>query len=60
MKVGDLVKIKYDDSVKLVTKVEIGPSLSLSHDINRGTWIHLLGEDITFRKEHLEVINASR
>ena len=57
MKVGDLVKIKYDDRVKLVTKVEIEP---LERDINRGTWIHLLGEDITFRKEHLEVVNASR
>jgi hypothetical protein len=57
MKAGDLVKIKYDDRVKLVTKVEIEP---LEHDINRGTWIHLLGEDITFRKEHLEVLSASR
>ena len=57
MKVGDLVRIKYDGKARLVTKVEIEP---LERDINKGTWFHLLGEGMTFRKEHLELISETR
>ena len=51
MKVGDLVKIKYDGVVALITKVE-------TPDGN--VWVHLLGQPVPFRTNRLEVINASR
>jgi len=50
MKVGDLVRIKYDGTVALVARVLFG---------NHHPWIYLhTGE--SFRGDKLEVINESR
>ena len=50
MKVGDLVKVRHDDTVGLVTKIEV-----TSYDV--WVWLHT-GEN--FKQNKLEVINASR
>ncbi len=53
MKVGDLVKIIYNDTVTVITGVEVVP---FSNDV----WYHLLGENVTYRVQKLEVISESR
>ena len=50
MQVGDLVKVRYDDTVGLVTKIE-----RTSYDV--WVWLHT-GE--SFRQDRLEVVSASR
>ena len=50
MQVGDLVKVRYDDTVGLVTKIEV-----TSYDV--WVWLHT-GEN--FQQNKLELINASR
>ena len=57
MEIGDLVKIKYDGRVSLITKVE---TIQLTSVEYKNTWIHLLGEDVPFTKDRLEVISESR
>ena len=58
MEVGDLVKIKYDGIVAVITEVESIPSASTSQGPTR--WYTLLGQPVTFRASQIEVINASR
>lgn len=57
MKVGDLVKIKYDGVVALVTKVE---TVQFAANEHKNTWVHLLGQSVLFKAANLEVINANR
>ena len=58
MEVGDLVKIKYDGVVALITGIESIPSASTSVGPTR--WYTLLGQPLPFRGMHLKVINESR
>jgi len=51
MKVGDLVRIKYDGVVALVVRIK-------GHDVR--PWVWLLDQPVPFRTDKLEVINASR
>lgn len=59
MKVGDLVKIKYDGVVALVTRIEsVGnfyKSVTTPTD-----WYYLLGQPVPFKASKLEVVNANR
>ena len=55
MKIGDLVRIKYDGKVSIVTGVKVQ---SLGH--GRAVWVRLHDERMTFNADKLEVINASR
>ena len=61
MKVGDLVKITHrgtnNGKVRLITKVE---TVQFATNEYKNTWVHLLGEDVCFKKDNLEVLNASR
>ena len=58
MKVGDLVRIKYDGKVRLVTNKSLR---RLNPSKPTGVYeFHLLGEDVTFTSDKLEAINASR
>ena len=53
MKVGDLVRVKYDETTGLIVKVE------RQRKRRPCLWIHLhTGE--SFKPEYLEVINESR
>ena len=53
MKVGDLVKIKYDGVVALVTRIEFAPNFYKS--IAKPTeWVFLSGQDMPFRPHKLE------
>ena len=53
MKVGDLVRVKYDGTTGLIVKVETQRN-------NRPClWIHLHSGE-SFKPEYLEVINESR
>ena len=59
IKVGDLVRIKYDGTVALVTRLTTHPNFYKS--IKKPTeWVFLTGQDVPFRPHTLEVINASR
>ena len=59
MEVGDLVKIKYDGVVALITEVESYPHPSGFEGPAR--WYSLLGHGpVSFRASQIEVINASR
>lgn len=58
MEVGDLVKIKYDGVVALITEIEPCPHPSGFEGPTR--WYSLLGQPVTFRASQIEVINASR
>jgi len=53
MKVGDLVKIIYNDTVTVVTGIEVVP---FSNDI----WYHLLGESVTYKGQKLEIVSEGR
>ena len=58
MKVGDLVKIKYDGVVALVTRIEFAPNFYKS--VTKPTeWVFLSGQDVPFRPHRLEVVNAT-
>ena len=56
MKVGDLVKIKYDGVIGLIIEVETIQTYSLKDEF----WIRLLNQPVPFKPETLEVINESR
>jgi len=59
MQVGDLVKIKYDGVVALVTRIELVPNFYKS--VTKPTeWVFLSGQDVPFRPHTLEVVNESR
>ena len=59
MKVGDLVKIKYDGVVALVTRIESVSNFYKS--VTKPTeWVFLSGQDMPFRPHRLEVVNAGR
>ena len=59
MKVGDLVKIRYDGTMALVTRIEFVPNFYKS--ITKPTeWVFLSGQDMPFRPNTLEVVNESR
>ena len=59
MKVGDLVKIKHDGVVAIITRIEFTPNFYKS--VTKPTeWVFLSGQDVSFRPHRLEVINASR
>ncbi len=57
MKVGDLVRIKYDGKVSIVTGVKMQ---SLGGHTKPMTWVRLHDERMTFNADKLEVINANR
>ena len=57
MKVGDLVKNKYNGTVSLVTKIEVRRSVPSNR---MKTWAYLMYEDYRVEKDCLEIINASR
>ena len=58
IKVGDLVKIKYDGVVALVTRIEFVDNYykSITKPVE---WIFLSGQDMPFRPHTLEVVNAT-
>jgi hypothetical protein len=57
IKVGDLVKIKYDGVVALVTRIEFAPNFYKS--VTKPTeWVFLSGQDMPFRPHTLELVNA--
>jgi hypothetical protein len=58
MKIGDLVKIKYDGVVTLITEIESYPHPSGFEGPTR--WYSLLDQPISFRANQIEVISASR
>ena len=58
MEVGDLVKIKYDGVVALITEIESIQSASTSEGPTR--WYSLLDQPASFRASQIEVINESR
>jgi hypothetical protein len=58
VKVGDLVRVKYDGKVRLITNKHLR-----RFDRRKPTGVyefHLLGEDVTFTSDRLEIISASR
>ena len=59
MKVGDLVKIKYDGVVALVTRIALVDNYykSITRPVE---WVYLSGQDMPFRPHTLEVVNESR
>ena len=57
MKVGDLVKIKYDGVVALITEVE---TVQFAPNEAKNVWFHLLGQPVLFKADRLEVLNESR
>ena len=58
MEVGDLVKIKYDGVVALITEIESYPHPSGFEGTTR--WYSLLDQPVSFRASQIEVINESR
>ena len=59
MKVGDLVKVKFNGSVGLVTRIVMARSFynSLS---KASPWVFLSGHDSPYKPHSLEVLNESR
>ncbi len=59
MKVGDLVRIKYDGVVALVTRIALVDNYykSITRPVE---WVYLSGQDMPFRPHTLEVVNESR
>lgn len=59
MKVGDLVKIRYDGVVALVTRIALVDNYykSITKPVE---WVYLSGQDMPFRPHTLEVVNESR
>ena len=61
MQVGDLVKIKYDGVVALITEIEtVANFYQYGPDEAVTVWIHLLNQPVAFQTNKLEVINESR
>ena len=61
MKVGDLVKIKYDGVVALITEIEtVANFYQYGPDEAVTAWIHLLNQPAPFPTHWLEVINENR
>ena len=62
MKVGDLVKIKYDGVVALITEIEPIPCLHAEWQASTCAcrWYSLLDQPVTFRASQIEVVSASR
>ena len=58
MKVGDLVRIKYDGVVALVVRIEDGAAGHPRYGAR--SWVHLLDQPVPFRADKLEVVNESR
>ena len=56
MEVGDLVKIKYDGVVALITEVRSDNNVYVSPT----RWYSLLGQPVSFRASQIELVNASR
>ena len=56
MKVGDLVKIKYDGVVALVTRIALVDNYykSITKPVE---WVFLSGQDMPFRPHTLEIVN---
>ena len=57
MKAGDLVRIKHDGKVSIVTKVRMQ---TLEYGSEPMIWVSLHNERLTFNADKLEVINESR
>ena len=59
MKVGDLVKIRYDGVVALVTRIALVDNYykSITKPVE---WVYLSGQDMPFRPHTLEIVNESR
>ena len=59
MQVGDLVKIKYDGVMALVTRIALVDNYykSITKPVE---WVYLSGQDMPFRPHTLEVVNAGR
>ena len=66
MKVGDLVRIKYDGVVTSQSRYDGVVALIVEVEVCQadtdypGAWFHLLNQPVPFRANKLEVINASR
>jgi len=59
MRVGDLVKIKYDGVVAIVTRIE--PMTNFYKSITEPTiWVFLHDQPVPFRPHTLEVVSANR
>ena len=59
MQVGDLVKVKYDGSLGLVTRIVLARSFYKSIS-KPSPWVFLSGHDSPYKPHSLEVINESR
>ena len=57
MKAGDLVRIKHDGKVSIVTKVKMQ---TLEYGTEPMIWVSLHNERLTFNADKLEVLSASR
>ena len=59
MQVGDLVKVKYDGSAGLVTRIVLAHSFYKSIS-KPSPWVFLSGHDSPYKPHSLEVVNESR
>ena len=59
MQVGDLVKVKYDGSVGLVTRIVLARSFYKSIS-KPSPWVFLSGHDSPYKPHSLEVVSESR
>ena len=57
MKVGDLVKNKYNGKVRKKKKIEVRRSVPSNR---MKTWAYLMYDDYRIQEDHLEIINESR
>ena len=58
MQVGDLVKIRNDGAVALVTRIVLVDNYYKSIINKPVEWVFLSGQDVPFRPHTLEVVNA--
>ena len=54
MRVGDLVRIKYNGVVALIVEVEVWQA---GADYSEA-WFHLLNQPVSFRADRLEIISS--
>jgi len=59
VKVGDLVKVKHDGAVALVTRIVFARSYYKSIT-KPSEWVFLCGHDSPYKPHRLEVINEGR
>jgi len=59
IEVGDLVKVKYDGSLGLVTRIVLARSFYKSLS-KASPWVFLSGHDSPYKPHSLEVISESR